>query len=155
MLLQPNPPWHHTILNQQLIDRLLDAIPRVVVDRQVALYCGINPSRLYDWIRFGQRDMDAGINNSIYADFFQQYFEKKSQVLEAKLNKLSTCPKNYGAITYILDRCFKDDFEVMSEDHKKLLDYVENIIKPLLSKGALLDGKETQERREETEEEIL
>lgn len=144
VLLQPNPPWHHTILDQKLIDRLIDALPRVMVDSQVAHYCGINPNRLYDWIKFGKRDMDAGIHNSIYADFYQQYFEAKARVLEKKLSHLSKCPKNYGAITWIIERAFRDDFETKSDAQKQLEDYVFNVIQPMIGKGVIPHDNQAQ-----------
>lgn len=150
-LLQTNPPWHHTILDQKLIDRLLDAIPKVMVDRQVAHYCGIYPQRLSDWIKFGQRDMKAGKHNSLYADFYQQYFEKKAEVLAEKLSVLGSCPERYGAITWILEHCFKDDFETKSEAHKQLEDLVLNVIKPIMEKGGLdLVRQETEEMDSES-----
>ncbi len=101
-ILNPNPPWHHTILDQNTIDRILDAIPKVMIQSKIAAMCGIYPQRLSDWIKFGKRDMEAGLKNSIYADFLQQYEERRAEVLHEKLLFLSTCPKNYGAITWIL-----------------------------------------------------
>jgi hypothetical protein len=155
VLLQPNPPWHHTILDQNLIDRILDAIPKVFIQNQIAHLCGIYPQRLSDWIKFGKRDMESGVKNSIYADFYQQYHEARAEALHQKLKHLSMCPKNYGAITFILERCFKDEFEVMSESHKQLLDLVENVIKPLLRQGGHLnEAKITQEAGKDAEEEI-
>jgi hypothetical protein len=152
--LSPNPPWHHCVLNQQLIDRILDALPKVLVQEQVAHLCGIAPQRLSDWIKFGKRDMEANLKDSIFADFYQQYHEKKAEVLHKKLVHLASCPKNYGAITWILEKCYKEDFKTKSESQEQLEDYVFNVIKPLLEKGEHSNGKE-KERREETEEEIL
>jgi hypothetical protein len=100
--------------------------------------------------------MDAGIHNSIFADFYQQYHERKAEVLAAKLEKLDKCPKNYGALTWILERCFRDDFENKSESQKKLEDYVFNVIQPMIGKGVIPNvGEETEERRKETEEKVL
>jgi hypothetical protein len=137
VLLQTNPPWHHTILDQDVIDRILDAIPKVLVPRQIAHYCGLDPNRLYDWIKFGKRDMEMGKHNSIYADFLQQYNEKMAETLHKKLKRLDVCPRNYGAITWVLERAFKDDFETKSEAQKQLEDYVFNVIEPMLRQGGV------------------
>lgn len=144
VLLQTNPPWHHCILNQELIDRILDAIPKVMIQSQVAHMCGIPHQRLSDWIKFGKRDMHMEKKNSIFADFYQQYYEKRAEVLHEKLKKLELCPKNYGAITWILEKCYKEDFEGITEAQRELIDFVENKIKPLIMKGSENDGKETE-----------
>lgn len=146
-----NPPWHHTLLDQDVIDRILDAVPKVFVTNQVAHYCGIYPRRLYDWLSFGKRDIEAGLVNSIYADLYQQYHEVLADALHKKLKRLDVCPKNYGAITWVLERCFKDDFETKSEAHKQLEDYVFNVIEPMLRQQGVVPNAITAAKKMDTE----
>lgn len=151
----PNPPGPQTRLDDKMIENILEAIPKVIVMKHVAQLNNMNESTLRTWLKRGEREIAEGREDTIYVKLIRAYNKRRSEVLQEKLNILAGCPRNYGAITWILEKCFKDDFEVMSESHKQLLDWVENVIKPLLGKGAPLNGEETEERREETEEEAL
>lgn len=145
-MLQANPQGHHTTLNNEIIERIINAIPEVIVQQQVAYRSRISPSTLSQWLKLGNRDINEGKNSTLYAQLTEKYYLKRSDVLKQKLDKLAGCPKNYGAITWILEKCFKDDFEVMSEAHKQLLEWVEVFVKPLLKQGGY--SHETENAKE-------
>src|SRR6188768_1859787 len=129
-----NPPGRPPELTQEIIDRIIDAIPEVLTQNQIAYRAMILPQRLSDYLIMGNRDRLEGNQNTICAQLADKYYYTRSTILKEKLENLSQCPKNYGAITWILEHCFKDDFEIMSDAHKQLLDWVDNVIKPLLRK---------------------
>lgn len=159
-LLYPNPPWHVTVLDEETVERILNAIPKVLVQTHIANYCGIPHQRLSDWIKFGKRDMEKGRKNSIFADFLQKYNEKRAQVLCEKLAKLELCPKNYGAITWILERTYREEFAPQSESEKQLHHLVFDVIAPMMQKEginverllALMPDKEEGEGHDGEEE---
>jgi hypothetical protein len=146
-------PGHPTYLDDDLIAKILEAIPQVMIMKHVASILCIPYQTFHTWMTRGGSDIREGLHDSIFAKLHAAYYRKRSEVMREKLEVLSLCPKNYGAITWILEKCFKDDFEVMSESHKQLLDWVENYVKPLLAKGGFEHGvQETKEGRQETEE---
>lgn len=154
-MLQPNPPGHHTTLNNETIERIINAIPEVIVQQQVAYRSKTHPATLSQWLKLGNRDLKEGKNSTLYAQLAEKYYLKRSDVLKQKLDQLAVCPKNYGAITWILEKCFKDDFEVMSEAHKQLLEWVEVFVKPLLRQGGYLHETENAEEAiEDTQKKI-
>ena len=144
----------HTYLDDVLIEKIIAAVPQVFIMRHVANLIKLNDKTLYCWMKRGDKDIQAGEETSVYAKLYKSYQQALSEALREKLEILARCPKNYGAITWILEKCFKDDFETKSEAHKQLEDYVENVIKPMLGKGELANGgKETKEMDSQGHEE--
>jgi hypothetical protein len=143
-----NGPGPVTRLDDNLIKVITDAIPRVIIQQHVAYLTDIPPQTLHHWLKRGNTEIKEGISpdDSIYVKLSQAYYHKRSEVLEEKLARLDECPKNYGAITWLLEKCFKDDFESKSDHVKQLEDYVLNFIKPMMAKGGFESGrKETEE----------
>ncbi len=145
-MLDPNPIGHHTILTQSMIDNIIKAVPQVLIQNQVAGLVGIPRQYLSLWLKYGERDIQRGTENSLFAQLYDRFYKSRAEVLRDKLLFLSTCPKNYGAITWIIEKCFREDFGAESEEMKQLKDLVFNQILPLIGKGVIPDGgRETKE----------
>lgn len=140
----PNPPGPQPQLTVELKAKLVDAASKVLVPNQIAAKCRVPKSNLYRWLAYGERDAEAGIS-SIYAQMWEEVREAQSNVAEELLNKLKTHPKNYGALTFILTKCFKEDFEDLPEDVKNMVDVFIKVIKPLMDKGEIIHGREKTE----------
>lgn len=154
-MLQANPPGRPLELNEAIIQRILEAVPKVIIPSQVAALSRVPKQTLSRWLINGKRDSNNGIS-SLFAQLWDSFTEEQAKVAAETITKLRKCPKNYGALTFILEKCFKDDFESKSDVQKQLEDYVYNVIKPLLSKGELRDGlQETKERASQTEAEEI
>lgn len=110
-------------LTQEIIDRILVAVPKLLVPSQIAYNARILPQRLSEWLKWGLEDIDSG-QNSIFAQLAENYYAVRSQAMLDKIEKLGACPKNYGALTWILEKCFKEEFEAKSEYVKMLEDVV-------------------------------
>lgn len=141
----PNKPGPQTALDDAMIVKIIDAIPKVIIRKHVAQLNNLNESTLRTWLKRGNNEIREGIEDTIYVKLVQAYNKRRSEVLEEKLTSLATCPKNYGAITWILEKCFKDDFEVKSEAHKQLEDFVINYLKPIMEKGGFDSVRERLE----------
>lgn len=139
-MISPNPAGRPSILTQQIIERVLDAIPKVIVPQQVAYYSMIPPSTLRSWLEVGLKDIEQQ-NDSIYAQFSLRYYKVRSEVLQDKIERLGTCPKNYGALTWILEKCFREEFEEKSAYVRMLEDVVFDKLPNFLGKGNIY-GKE-------------
>lgn len=142
-----------TALDDKLIQKICATVPRVPILKHVANLLCIPYTTLHHWLTRGNREMTEGINDSIYVSFALQYNRAWSEFLALKLEELGECPKSYGAITWILEKCFREDFEVKSEYVKQLEDYVLNFVKPMMVKGGFEDaGKETTETNQQNQE---
>ena len=151
-MLAPNPPGRPIEFNQETIQRILAAVPKVIVPSQVAGLSGVPKQRLSEWLIKGERDINLGIE-SLYAQLADGFKLAQAEICAEIITKLQSCPKNYGALTWTLEKCFKEDFESKSEYVKQLEDYVLNVIKPMMTKGGLENGiPEAKEAGEETKE---
>lgn len=131
-----------TYLDELLIRDIVAAVPRVLIMKHVASLCEVPYKTLNHWIRRGKKDIEEGKEGSIYAKLVTAYNKKRSEVLEEKLFELKQCPKNYGALTWTLEKCFREDFEGKSELHKQLEDIVFNYLKPIVDKSGFENVKE-------------
>lgn len=138
-----NGPGRPPDITEEIIERIIENVPKVVIQNQVAHLSKVPKSTMDDWLKRGIRDSENGIN-SLFAQFSERFKEAQAKVASECITFLRHCPKNYGALTFILERCFKDDFETKSDAQKQLEDYVDNVIKPLINKGEIIHGKEIQ-----------
>lgn len=121
-------------LTPEVEAKIIDAIPRVYVVGLIADYVGVPRNTLYDWLKWGREDQKDS-KDSIYAQLSGKYRSTLAKSAEEKLTTLSSCPRNYQAITWMLEKCFKKDFGKDSEEYQKLVDLVFNQLLPLMSKG--------------------
>lgn len=131
----PNRPGPPTRLDDKMIADIIEAIPKVIIMKHVAQLNKLDESSLRGWLKRGNQEIREGITDTIHVKLVHAYNQKRSEVLQEKLAALATCPKNYGAITWLLEKCFREDFETKSEAHKQLEDLVLNYLKPIMEKG--------------------
>lgn len=135
-------------LTDEVKARLLQAVPLVIVPNQVAAYAKVPKSSLKNWLKRGESDLNEHID-STYAQFWAEFKAIQAQVVREHIALLRTCPKNYGALTWILEKCFREDFGADSEEMRELRDLFKLIL-PLLGKGEATNGsKEAQELHQE------
>ena len=143
------PEGRRTKLDNELIEQILTAIPQVLIQSQVAAMCYIPRQTLNEWLNRGQRE---SLNNqeTIFAQLADRYHAVKAAVLREHLMWLRLCPKNYQALTWILEKCFREDFGAESEELRELREIFKQLL-PLLGKGGLLNGKkvDTENAHEE------
>lgn len=127
-MLKPNPPGFHTTLTQQKIDDIIAAVPEVIIQNQVAHRAKVTPKQLDVWLDEGERDANLGKNDSIFAQLFHKYHYARTEVVKKNLDTLQCCPRNYQALTWTLEKCFRGDFGKDSDQIQKLLELVGIVI---------------------------
>lgn len=110
------------ILHQKIIDN----VPLVLVPSQVAALSHISKHVLNEWLRKGEEDLKNGIESD-YAILTTDFREAQALTLREKMQILSTCPKNYGAITWQLEKCFKEDFGIESALYSEVMGIIAEI----------------------------
>lgn len=135
-------PGHPTYLDEKLIEKIVDNVPRVFIMKHVAQLSDIPYQSLFHWMTRAKKEIKEGITDTIYVKLYLAYNKKRSEALQEKLDKLAECPKNYGAIVWILEHCYKEEFMTLPEDVQKILDMFTNVIKPMLEKGVSINGSE-------------
>ncbi len=142
MLLRPNPVGHHTTLTPQKIDEIIAAVPEVIVQNQVAHRAHVTKQSLSQWLEQGQNDIEKGRPDSLFAQLYDRFHKARSEIVKNTLATLLGCPKNFQALTWTLEKCFREDFGKDSEQIQKLLDLVFNQVIPLAQKGVLQNGSQ-------------
>ncbi len=138
-----SPTGRPSELTDEVKARLLEAVPLVIIPNQIAAYAKVPKQSLHNWLKRGQNDSIEGIA-SHYAQFWDEFKSLQAQVVREKLELLSTCPKNYGAITWILEKCFREDFGADSDEMRELRELFKLIL-PLIGKGDANGSKEGKE----------
>lgn len=87
----------------------------------------IHPHRLERWMEQGSTDAKEGIN-SVFANLYYKIRESQSIRISETLKKMTTCPKNWQALAWFLERCFKEDFSNDAEQYRRLLEDYQRII---------------------------
>lgn len=131
-------------LTDEVKERILCAVPEVIVQNQVAYRAKVPKSSLDRWLKNGKHDSELGIN-SIFSQLWEEYNRLRTDVIVESLQTLRSCPKNYQALTWILEKCFREDFGAESVELKELKLLFMKIL-PLLGKG------ESHHASEETKE---
>lgn len=142
-----NPPGRPCELTEEVQVRIFTALPQVLIQRQVAFAAMIHPSTLNTWLTSGDKDQIEGVD-SIYAQFSYKYHSLRAACLAEKLRFLSACPKNYGALTWTLEKCFREDCGPEAAEIRELREMFLKIL-PLLSKGVA--SNESEETNDKTQ----
>lgn len=151
----PNNPGRPPGLTEEMIPAIISATYKVIIPNQVAGLCNIPRSTFKEWLQKGKEHINLG-QDSIYAQLSAKFTKAQSEVCSEIISNLKFCPKNYGALTWILEKCFKEDFMSLPEDVQKMLDFFINELPKLKGKGEFPHvGKETQSRSEKTETEEI
>jgi len=132
-----NSPGRPTELTPIVKQRILEAVPQVIIPAQVAALARVPKQTLSDWLIRGDKDIKAG-TDSIYAQFSDDFKHAQAKIVQETLAFLRCCPKNYQALTWILERCFRKDFGSDSEEIKELIRNIELIMKS--RNGGLRNG---------------
>jgi hypothetical protein len=110
-------------LDEKVVARVLDAIPRVYSYNQIAGLCRIEPSTLRKWLYRGKVEHLEG-KESIFAEFFLSFYEKRAECCEELLQFMRFDKENFKAASFLLERAYKKDFGVPNEDNRRFYDLV-------------------------------
>jgi hypothetical protein len=113
-----------------------------------ARHIGITPGRLMRLMERGMTDIEEGEINSVFAQLYTSTTKKQAEKISNLLYKIELCQKNWQALAWKLEKCFKEEFSIDAPEFKQLLekylklseDYQRLKDKPSLQ-GAMTDGK--------------
>lgn len=138
------PKSNPAYLDENIIKQVIEAVPRVFIMKHVSQLCDIPYKTFYHWMKRGKRELDAN-EDTIYTKLNLAYNRALSDALVALLSELRECPKNYGAIVWILEHCYKKEFMTLPDDVQKILDWVNKDVLPVLEKGGSINGEQIKE----------
>jgi len=136
-------------LSLPLVDHIVSNVPNVYWIEPVAILSGVSGDYLKQWLLRGKKEYNSN-QDTIYAQLWHRYNSVKYNDSKKLVAALKGCPRNYGAITFILERCFKEEFEQKSDMQKQLEDIVFNQLAPLLNKD-MSNAKKAEELHQESD----
>lgn len=146
-----NPSGYHTNLSDYLIKQIIEATPKLMIVNQIAGYCGIPKSTLGDWLKRGAKEGKEG-KDTLFAQLSAQFHTAKAKRCHELLTKVEGDQENMKAYSWLLEKCFREDFGAESQELRELRELFEEIL-PVI-KGAKGNGngkgKEKEIQQEET-----
>jgi len=111
-----------------------------------ARHAGVDPSTLNRWMEQGREDNRDELITP-YKKLFLLVSKNQAEKITKLLNRIETCPKNFGALCWILEKCFKEEFSSDAEEFKylvekylKLQDAYESLTKRQSLQGVAKNG---------------
>ena len=95
-----------------------------LLDLSMANACrhmGLHPNRISDWMEQGGKDVNDELDTP-HARFYQSC--RKNQAINASelLKRIDTCPKNWQALAWKLEKCLKEEFGNEAAEYKELVE---------------------------------
>lgn len=108
-------------MREDQIDLIVEGFGKTFTPRRAAGWAMISYYHLTKWLKRGQDDHDEG-KDTLYAQLFLKVARRLSEKANDILSRLETAPNNSGALTWILEKCLKQDYGSESEEYKELVD---------------------------------
>ncbi len=86
-----------------------------------ARHIGATPQRVQNLMNRGQADIEADLNTE-FAQIYREVRKKQAEKISHLLYRIEQCPKNWQALAWKLEKCFREDFGTDVELYKELLD---------------------------------
>lgn len=105
-------------------------------------HIGITPKRLKNIMDRGEDDINQLQDESTeFAQFYIAVRKKQAEKISKLLHQIEMCPKNWQALAWKLEKCFREDFGQEAEMYKDLLDSYKKLFE---SYKQLLESKTSQ-----------
>jgi hypothetical protein len=113
-------------LDDAMIEKVVDAVKRVLVLRHVAGLCKIHFTSIYNWLEQAQADLKEN-QDTIHVRFFYALKNAQAEKVQEMLDAIATRVNNWQANAWILERCFREDFGSDAGVIQELLDKQGNL----------------------------
>jgi hypothetical protein len=150
MELKYKPQAHRPVveLREDQIPKIVEGFEFTFVLNRAAGWASVSRYHLKKWLHMGANDLDEGKHDTIYAQLFTQVGISLSNKAKEFLSKLQKCPRNAGALQWLLEKCFKNDYGTDSDEMKEMIDLYEKLLESYKRladnrvQGALDHGRE-------------
>lgn len=100
-----------------------------------ALSNGISRSRIYNLLKKGIEDCEAGIASDV-AKFAKEFYSIQKAKINELQEKIALAEKNWQAYAWLLERRFPSEFTMYSGEFLRLTEEIENLKKLIAEKMA-------------------
>ena len=135
-------------LPEDKIDLIVEGFGKVFSIRRAAGWAKESPYHLKKWLDQGEDDLKNGIE-SPNAHLFVKVAYRLTQKASEYVATLESCPNNAGSITWLMEKCLREDYGNDAQEYKEL----ESLYTKLMEKFTLLENSPTMTRQLEGESE--
>lgn len=104
----------------------------------------IAPRIAFRWMEQGFEDAEQGLITP-YTRFCLSVRENQARRGQELLDRVSECPKNWQALTWILQNCLREEFGSDAKEYKELLDAFKKLMEDVgrlkQSQGVIKNGE--------------
>lgn len=121
-----------------------------------ARHTHVHPQQLDRWMKQGSDDILVE-SNTIYAQLYTQVRKSQATKISDLLKRIESCPKNWQALAWKLEKCVRDEFGADSVEIKELLERVDKLseaVKRMIENplhGVVSDGREMDSKGDQEE----
>lgn len=152
MDVRPNPPGRPEGTDKKLTPeisiKIAEAFGQTLIIKHASLIAGETPYHVRKWLTEGQSDAQNCIDSQ-NAQLFFLVGKTLSQKVADYIERIERCPDNYRALTWLLEKGFREDFGADSDQIKELLGILNQLHQIYLGKGAL-NASQQMDREDES-----
>jgi hypothetical protein len=148
------PGIRPTALTDAVVTRILYFVEQDILLNNAARCARIHSDTLERWLKIGEDDV-INDRDTFLAQFYLQVKEKQGNKISIILQKIEDCTKNWQALAWKLEKCFREDFGIdanefkyMLESYNKLRDDFMLMKESSKIHGVITDGKELDQGRD-------
>lgn len=109
------------------IDKIVEGFGKTFALRRAAGWAEISPYHLRKWLLQGERDLLDGVKSN-YAHLFIKVAKQLSEKASTYIERLEHCPNNAGSLTWLMEKCLRDDYGNDSIEYKELVDLYKKLL---------------------------
>lgn len=124
------------ILTPALQEAIIEGVKGLLGMAAVADLCGIGKTTIYEWLRKGEADLEAGVESD-YANIAYAIKKQESKNQKELLERIKSAgldPKTWTANGWLLERKWRTDFGANAHDYEVFQKQIDEIKQLLLGK---------------------
>lgn len=140
-------------LTEDKIPLIIEGFSQTLVMRRAAGYAKVSPYHIKKWLQDGENDAANDIS-SLNAQLFFQVAQALSVKSAQYISRLEGCPPNSSSLTWILEKCLREDYGAESFELKEMSEVINGLlitVKRIHDKQ--LQGVQSNGRKMDTESE--
>lgn len=150
-MLKPKLGRAEVFLREDQIDLIAEGFAKTFTIRRAAGYAKVSAYHVKKWIENGEQDLINDVD-SINAQLFIKVAYRLSEKSADYIARLENCPNNAGSLTWILEKCLREDYGSESAEYKELLDLYKNLLQSYKTLSEKNYSKEINNEKENEKE---
>jgi len=95
---------------------------------------------VFNWLKYGERDLIAG-KDTHFAHFFANVCEARADKVAELIEVIESMPKSWQAISWLLEKCCREEFGKESSLYQDLLDDYKHLMQVVLDAKGISNGR--------------